>query len=46
MAYARVGDTLLLHGSSRNGMLRALADGAELCATITLLDGLVLGATR
>lgn len=45
MGYARDGDTLLLHGSSRNRMLRALSDGAELCATITLLDGLVLGAT-
>lgn len=45
MGYARDGDTLLLHGSSRNRMLRTLADGAELCATVTLLDGLVLGAT-
>ncbi|HZS19623.1 MAG TPA: pyridoxamine 5'-phosphate oxidase family protein [Pseudonocardiaceae bacterium] len=45
MGYARDGDTLLLHGSSRNRMLRNLAGGAELCATITLLDGLVLGAT-
>lgn len=45
MGYARDGDVLLLHGSSRNRMLRALACGAELCATITLLDGLVLGAT-
>jgi nitroimidazol reductase NimA-like FMN-containing flavoprotein (pyridoxamine 5'-phosphate oxidase superfamily) len=45
MGYARDDDTLLLHGSSRNRMLRALASGAELCATITLLDGLVLGAT-
>ncbi|MDQ3905732.1 MAG: pyridoxamine 5'-phosphate oxidase family protein [Actinomycetota bacterium] len=45
MGYARDGDTLLLHGSSRNRMLRALASGTELCATITLLDGLVLGAT-
>jgi nitroimidazol reductase NimA-like FMN-containing flavoprotein (pyridoxamine 5'-phosphate oxidase superfamily) len=45
MGYARDGDTLLLHGSNKNRMLRALAGGAELCATITLLDGLVLGAT-
>jgi drug/metabolite transporter (DMT)-like permease/nitroimidazol reductase NimA-like FMN-containing flavoprotein (pyridoxamine 5'-phosphate oxidase superfamily) len=45
MGYARDGDTLLLHGSSRNRMLRALAGGAELCATITLVDGLVLAAT-
>jgi len=45
MGYARDGDTLLLHGSSKNRMLQALAGGAELCATITLLDGLVLAAT-
>jgi drug/metabolite transporter (DMT)-like permease/nitroimidazol reductase NimA-like FMN-containing flavoprotein (pyridoxamine 5'-phosphate oxidase superfamily) len=45
MGYARHGDTLLLHGSSRNRMLRALAGGAELCITVTLVDGLVLAAT-
>ncbi len=45
MGYARDGDRLLLHGSSRNRMLRGLATGAELCVTITLLDGIVLAAT-
>jgi uncharacterized protein len=45
MGYARDDDTLLLHGSSKNRMLRALGAGAELCATITLLDGLVLAGT-
>jgi len=45
MGYARDGDTLLIHGSSKNRMLRALAAGGELCATITLLDGLVLAST-
>ena len=45
MGYARDGDTLLLHGSPKNRMLRALAGGAQLCATITLVDGLVLAAT-
>jgi nitroimidazol reductase NimA-like FMN-containing flavoprotein (pyridoxamine 5'-phosphate oxidase superfamily) len=45
MGYARDGDTLLLHGSSGNRMLRALAGGAELCVTVTLVDGLVLAAT-
>lgn len=45
MGYARDGGTLLLHGSSKNRMLQALAGGAELCATITLLDGLVLANT-
>jgi hypothetical protein len=40
--YARVGDRLYLHGSSASRMLRALAAGAPACATVTLLDGLVL----
>lgn len=41
MAYARVDDHLYLHGATGNAMLRAL-DGAEVCVTVTLLDGLVL----
>ncbi len=40
--HARVGDTLLVHGSSRSRTLDALAAGAEVCLTVTLLDGLVL----
>jgi hypothetical protein len=42
MAYARVGDTLYLHGATGNRILRHLADGAEVCITVTLLDALVL----
>jgi nitroimidazol reductase NimA-like FMN-containing flavoprotein (pyridoxamine 5'-phosphate oxidase superfamily) len=42
MAYARIGDTLYLHGATGNRMLRSLADGAEVCVTVTLLDALVL----
>lgn len=42
MAYARVGDALYLHGAAANRTLRSLADGAETCVTVTLLDGLVL----
>jgi hypothetical protein len=38
--YARVGETLYLHGSSANRSLLA-AVGAEVCVTVTLLDGLV-----
>ena len=38
--YGRIGDTLYLHGSSANRSLVAAA-GQEVCATITLLDGLV-----
>jgi hypothetical protein len=38
--YGRIGDTLYLHGSSANRALLAAA-GQDVCATITLLDGLV-----
>jgi nitroimidazol reductase NimA-like FMN-containing flavoprotein (pyridoxamine 5'-phosphate oxidase superfamily) len=41
-AYARVGDRLMIHGSAASRMLRALAREAEVCVTVTLLDGLVL----
>ena len=41
-AYARQGDRILLHGSSGNRMFRALADGAECCLNVSLVDGLVL----
>jgi nitroimidazol reductase NimA-like FMN-containing flavoprotein (pyridoxamine 5'-phosphate oxidase superfamily) len=41
MTYGRIGDDLYLHGAAGNAMLRA-ADGAEVCVTVTLLDGLVL----
>jgi nitroimidazol reductase NimA-like FMN-containing flavoprotein (pyridoxamine 5'-phosphate oxidase superfamily) len=40
--YARVGDRVLIHGSSASRMVRRLATGAPACATVTLLDGLVL----
>ncbi|HET7571580.1 MAG TPA: pyridoxamine 5'-phosphate oxidase family protein [Gaiellaceae bacterium] len=40
--HARVGDLLYVHGSSASRMLRHATDGAPLCATVTLLDGLVL----
>jgi len=40
--YARVGDRLLIHGSSASRMLRAMSDGIEICATVTLIEGLVL----
>jgi uncharacterized protein len=40
--HARVGDEVLVHGSSASRALRTLAAGAELCLTVTLLDGLVL----
>jgi len=40
--YARDGDRLLIHGSAASRMLRALAWEADVCVTVTLLDGLVL----
>ncbi|MCZ4498707.1 MAG: hypothetical protein JWQ74_1260 [Marmoricola sp.] len=42
VASARDGERLLLHGSTGSRMFRTLAAGAEVCATVTLLDGLVL----
>ncbi len=41
-AYARIGEHLYLHGANANFALRSLADGAEACITVTLVDGLVL----
>ena len=40
--HARSGDVVYLHGSSASRTLRALRDGAPLCLTVSLLDGLVL----
>jgi uncharacterized protein len=40
--YARVNDQLFIHGSQASRMLRTLADGIDVCVTVTLLDGLVL----
>ncbi len=40
--YARVEDTLYIHGSAASRMLRTLAEGVQVCVTVTLLDGLVL----
>ena len=40
--YARVEDTLFIHGSQASRMLRALEKGIEVCLTVTLVDGLVL----
>ena len=40
--YARVDETLYLHGSSASRMLRTIAEGVQVCVTVTLVDGLVL----
>lgn len=42
MAHVRLGDHLYLHGALGNAMLRSLVEGGDACATVTLLDGLVL----
>jgi hypothetical protein len=42
MTYACVDEQLYLHGSPANRTLRLIADGAEACVTVTLLDALVL----
>jgi nitroimidazol reductase NimA-like FMN-containing flavoprotein (pyridoxamine 5'-phosphate oxidase superfamily) len=39
--YARDGDRLLLHGSVASRLLRGATD-AEVCVTVTLVDGLIL----
>ena len=40
--YARVRDSLIIHGSQASRMLRTLEQGIEVCVTVTLIDGLVL----
>lgn len=39
--YGRIGDTLYVHGSTGARYLREAAAGAEVCAEVTLLDGVV-----
>ena len=41
MTYGRVDGAIYLHGAVGNAMLRA-SSGADVCVTVTLLDGLVL----
>jgi hypothetical protein len=40
--HVRIGDSIYLHGSPASRMLQTLAQGAEACITVTLVDGLVL----
>lgn len=40
--HVRLGDTLYVHGSPASRMLKTLQQGVEVCATVTLVDGLVL----
>lgn len=40
--YARLNDSLYIHGSTASRMLRNLSEGVDVCITVTLVDGLVL----
>jgi len=42
MLYARVGDTVYIHGSTKSRAVRLLAEGAPACVTVTLVHALVL----
>jgi nitroimidazol reductase NimA-like FMN-containing flavoprotein (pyridoxamine 5'-phosphate oxidase superfamily) len=42
MLYGRDGDVLYLHGSVASRLQRTLADGIDVCLTVTIVDGLVL----
>ncbi len=42
MLHARVGESLLLHGSPATRLLRLLKGSPEICVSVTLVDGLVL----
>lgn len=42
MVYGRLGDQLVLHGAAASRMLKHGSGGVPLCATVTIVDGLVL----
>jgi len=42
MIYARVGETVYLHGARATRFVKALRTGAPVCLGVTLVDGLVL----
>ena len=42
VAYAREGESVLVHGSTASRLFRLCAAGTPVCFTVTLLDGLVL----
>ena len=42
MAYARVDDAIVVHGSSKSRLMTRLGAGAEACVTVTHLDGFVM----
>ena len=42
MAYARIDNTLILHGSVLSRLLNNLANGIDICVTVTHVDAMVL----
>jgi nitroimidazol reductase NimA-like FMN-containing flavoprotein (pyridoxamine 5'-phosphate oxidase superfamily) len=40
--YARIGHAVYFHGSAASRMLRGVSEGANICLTVTLTDGIVL----
>ena len=40
--YARAGRQLYVHGATASRMVRSLAEGLDVCVTVTLVDGFVL----
>jgi uncharacterized protein len=42
MLYARLGDRIYIHGSTKSRTVRALTAGAPACVTVTIVHGLVL----
>ncbi|MGB7283794.1 MAG: pyridoxamine 5'-phosphate oxidase family protein [Candidatus Acidiferrum sp.] len=40
--YARIGEAIYFHGSAASRMLRGVSEGANVCVTVTLTDGIVL----
>jgi nitroimidazol reductase NimA-like FMN-containing flavoprotein (pyridoxamine 5'-phosphate oxidase superfamily) len=45
VAYGRDGDRIFFHGSTGSRMFMALKSGVQICATVTLLDGIVSART-
>jgi uncharacterized protein len=41
-SFARIGDSLMIHGSAASRMMRNLSEEIDVCVTVTLIDGLVL----
>ena len=41
-AYARVGEAIVVHGSSKSRLMTTLGRGAEACVTVTHVDGFVM----